>query len=71
MDRKSRSTRLQEESGEELSLWKQICSQLKKLEEIQKDETIVLNNINKDQLSIDHEKGRKKIPFFKKRKSHY
>ncbi|KAI9480831.1 MAG: SGF29 tudor-like domain-containing protein [Benjaminiella poitrasii] len=57
MDRKSRSSRSHEESSEEISLWKQICSSLLKLEGIQKEEETVINSINKIQLSVDIEKG--------------
>ncbi|KAI8054902.1 SGF29 tudor-like domain-containing protein [Thamnidium elegans] len=54
MERKSRSSRSHDE---ELSLWKQICSSLIKLEGIQKDEESVLSTINKIQLSVNVEKG--------------
>ncbi|KAG2231786.1 hypothetical protein INT48_005441 [Thamnidium elegans] len=53
MERKSRSSRSHDE---ELSLWKQICSSLIKLEGIQKDEESVLSTINKIQLSVNVEK---------------
>lgn len=57
MERKSRSSRTLEESNEELTLWKQICSLLIKLEGIQKDEETILNSINKIQLSVNTEQS--------------
>lgn len=56
MDRKSRSLRSQE-VNEEFNLWKEICSSLVKLEGIQKDEELMINTLNKTQLSINIEKG--------------
>ncbi|KAG1152644.1 hypothetical protein G6F37_005780 [Rhizopus arrhizus] len=57
MERKSRSSRLANEEMTEVNIWKQICSSLIKLEGIQKDEQVVLNNINNVQYSIQLEKG--------------
>jgi SAGA-associated factor 29 len=49
MDRKSRTSRLAslEESNEEASLWKEICTSLVKLETIQREAGNVITNINK------------------------
>ncbi|KAI8089902.1 SGF29 tudor-like domain-containing protein [Halteromyces radiatus] len=49
MDRKSRTSRSAslEETNEELSLWKEICTSLVKLEGIQKEAGDVITNINK------------------------
>lgn len=58
MERKSRSSRLANEEMTEVNIWKQICSSLIKLEGIQKDEQVVLNNINNVQYSIQLEKGK-------------
>lgn len=58
MERKSRSSRTQDDSSaEEVGLWKQICASLLKLEGIQKEEETVINSINKIQLSVDIEQG--------------
>ncbi|CAO0800808.1 unnamed protein product [Mucor circinelloides] len=58
MERKSRSSRTQDDSSaEEVGLWKQICTSLLKLEGIQKEEETVINSINKIQLSVDIEQG--------------
>jgi hypothetical protein len=58
MDRKSRSSRTHEESSEEFSTWRQICSLLYKLEGIQKEQETIINSINKIQLTVDIEKGK-------------
>ncbi|ORZ04012.1 SGF29 tudor-like domain-domain-containing protein [Syncephalastrum racemosum] len=59
MDRKSRTSRSAslEETNEELSLWKQICTALAKLEHIQKETETVLNNINKIHVAVNFEEG--------------
>ncbi|KAI8369365.1 SGF29 tudor-like domain-containing protein [Radiomyces spectabilis] len=59
MDRKSRTSRSAtlEETNEELSLWKQICTSLVKLEGIQKETDVVVNNINKLHLAVNFEEG--------------
>ncbi|KAI9316031.1 SGF29 tudor-like domain-containing protein [Dichotomocladium elegans] len=59
MDRKSRTSRSAslEETNEELSLWKSICTSLAKLETIQKETESVLNNINKIHLSVNLDEG--------------
>ncbi|KAI7882050.1 hypothetical protein K492DRAFT_176562 [Lichtheimia hyalospora FSU 10163] len=59
MDRKSRTSRSAslEETNEELSLWKQICTSLAKLENIQKETESVLNNINKIHLAVNFDEG--------------
>ncbi|KAG2226615.1 hypothetical protein INT45_005101 [Circinella minor] len=59
MDRKSRTSRSAslEDTNEELSLWKQICSSLTKLENIQKETESVLNSINKIHLAVNFDEG--------------
>ena len=59
MDRKSRTSRSAslEDTNEELSLWKQICSSLTKLENIQKETESVLSNINKIHLAVNFDEG--------------
>ncbi|KAI8061679.1 SGF29 tudor-like domain-containing protein [Gongronella butleri] len=47
MDRKSRTSRSASLEDEELSLWKEICTSLVKLENIQRDAVDVITNINK------------------------
>ncbi|CAO3611869.1 unnamed protein product [Cunninghamella echinulata] len=59
MDCKSRTSRSAtlEETNEELSLWKEICTSLIKLETIQHQATDVLNNINKLHTTVPFENG--------------
>ncbi|KAI8638709.1 SGF29 tudor-like domain-containing protein [Parasitella parasitica] len=58
MERKSRSSRTQDDgAAEEFSLWKHICASLLKLEGIQKEEETIINSINKIQVSVDFEQG--------------
>ncbi|SAL98106.1 hypothetical protein [Absidia glauca] len=59
MDRKSRTSRSAslEETNEELSLWKEICTSLMKLEGIQHEAGQVITNINKVHTSGSLENG--------------
>ncbi|KAI8094950.1 SGF29 tudor-like domain-containing protein [Gilbertella persicaria] len=57
MERKSRSSRLNEDLNDESNLWKQICSSLVKLETIRKEEETIISSINKIQVSMEDEKG--------------
>ncbi|KAL0074998.1 SGF29 tudor-like domain-containing protein [Phycomyces blakesleeanus] len=59
MDRKSRTSRSAtlEEANEEFNLWKEICTSLVKLEDIQKDADVALTNINKCHLSLNFDEG--------------
>ncbi|KAI9491600.1 SGF29 tudor-like domain-containing protein [Zychaea mexicana] len=59
MDRKSRTSRSAslEDTNEELSLWKQICTSLAKLENIQKETESVLNSINKIHVAVNFDEG--------------
>ncbi|KAI9278516.1 SGF29 tudor-like domain-containing protein [Phascolomyces articulosus] len=59
MDRKSRTSRSAslEDTNEELSLWKQICTSLVKLDNIQKETETVLNDINKIHLGVNFDEG--------------
>ncbi|KAI8329399.1 SGF29 tudor-like domain-containing protein [Chlamydoabsidia padenii] len=59
MDRKSRTSRSAslEETNEELSLWKEICTSLMKLEHIQREAGQVISNINKVHTSGYMENG--------------
>jgi SAGA-associated factor 29 len=60
MDRKSRTSRSAslEETNEELSLWKEICTSLMKLEGIQHEAGQVITNINKVHTSGSMENGK-------------
>ncbi|GAB5589648.1 hypothetical protein Unana1_04548 [Umbelopsis nana] len=55
MDRKSRASRAAslDETNEEVSLWKQICSSLLKLENVQKESESIITSVNKLHSSID------------------
>ncbi|ORX55642.1 hypothetical protein DM01DRAFT_1373383 [Hesseltinella vesiculosa] len=57
MDRKSRTSRSASLEDEELSLWKEICTSLVKLETIQRDTSEVITNINKVHGSQSLENG--------------
>ncbi|KAI8330857.1 SGF29 tudor-like domain-containing protein [Chlamydoabsidia padenii] len=59
MDRKSRTSRsaTQENTNEELNLWKQICHSLMELEQIQAKTEIVMKNLNELRGTIQPEEG--------------
>lgn len=60
MDRKSRASRAAslDETNEEVSLWKQICSSLMKLENVQKESETIITSVNKLHMSIDSTDGK-------------
>jgi hypothetical protein len=60
MDRKSRASRAAslDETNEEVSLWKQICSSLLKLENVQKESESIITSVNKLHSSIDSVDGK-------------
>ncbi|KAI8579301.1 hypothetical protein K450DRAFT_272084 [Umbelopsis ramanniana AG] len=55
MDRKSRASRAAslDETNEEVSLWKQICSSLLKLENVQKESEPIITSVNKLHMTIE------------------
>ncbi|KAI8061229.1 SGF29 tudor-like domain-containing protein [Thamnidium elegans] len=59
MDRKSRTSRSAtlDDTNEEVSLWKQICNALAKLENIQKDTANIVTNINSIHTTVNFEEG--------------
>jgi SAGA-associated factor 29 len=59
MDRKSRTSRSAtlDDTNEEVSLWKQICNALAKLETIQKDTANIVSNINTIHTAVSFEQG--------------
>ncbi|GAA5804263.1 hypothetical protein HPULCUR_009750 [Helicostylum pulchrum] len=59
MDRKSRTSRSAtlDDTNEEVSLWKQICNALAKLENIQKDTANIVTNINTIHTAVNFEEG--------------
>jgi conjugal transfer/entry exclusion protein len=59
MDRKSRTSRSAtlDDTNEEVSLWKQICNSLAKLEGIQKDAGNIVTNINSIHGAVNFDEG--------------
>ncbi|KAI8971915.1 SGF29 tudor-like domain-containing protein [Mycotypha africana] len=59
MDRKSRTSRSAtlEETNEEVSLWKQICNSLSKLENVQENITTIVTSINHLHTTVNTEDG--------------
>ncbi|CAM0140136.1 hypothetical protein VKS41_005839 [Umbelopsis sp. WA50703] len=59
MDRKSRASRAAslDETNEEVNLWKQICSSLLKLENVQKESESIVTSVNKLHMSVDGVEG--------------
>ncbi|KAI9363843.1 SGF29 tudor-like domain-containing protein [Pilaira anomala] len=59
MDRKSRTSRSAtlDDTNEEVSLWKQICNALAKLENIQKDTANIVTNINSIHTAVNFNEG--------------
>lgn len=59
MDRKSRTSRSAtlDSTNEEVSLWKQICVALAKLENIQKDTANVVTSINHIHTAVSFDQG--------------
>jgi hypothetical protein len=66
MDRKSRTSRSAnlDDTNEEVSLWKQICVALAKLEHVQKDTANVVTGINHIHTAVNMEQGTQKQGFF-------
>jgi hypothetical protein len=60
MDRKSRASRAAslDETNEEVNLWKQICSSLLKLENVQKESESIVTSVNKLHMSVDGVEGK-------------
>lgn len=60
MDRKSRASRAAslDETNEEVSLWKQICSSLLKLENVQKESEPIITSVNKLHMTIESIDGK-------------
>lgn len=60
MDRKSRASRAAslDETNEEVNLWKQICSSLLKLENVQKESESIVTSVNKLHMSVDGAEGK-------------
>lgn len=59
MDRKSRTSRSAtlDDTNEEVNLWKQICNALAKLEDIQKDTSNIVTNINNIHTAVNFDEG--------------
>lgn len=66
MDRKSRTSRSAnlDDTNEEVSLWKQICVALAKLEHVQKDTANVVTGINHIHTAVNMEQGTQRQGFF-------
>lgn len=60
MDRKSRTSRSAtlDDTNEEVSLWKQICNALAKLEVIQKETSAVVTSINNIHTAVNFNEGK-------------
>lgn len=65
MDRKSRTSRSAnlDDTNEEVSLWKQICIALAKLEHVQKDTANVVTGINHIHTAVNMEQGTQRQDF--------
>lgn len=62
MDRKSRTSRSAtlDDTNEEVSLWKQICNALAKLEIIQKETSTIVTSINSIHTAVNFNEGNKR-----------